>query len=48
MIGQACKICVNDNLELACAIVQNIASEKAVIEIDNYLKCVSSIAIYFK
>lgn len=48
MIDQASQICANDNLELACAILQNIASEKAVIEIDNYLKSVSTIVICFQ
>ncbi|XP_050542433.1 CCR4-NOT transcription complex subunit 1-like [Daktulosphaira vitifoliae] len=38
MIDQACTICANDNLELACAFVQKTATEKAVIEIDKYLK----------
>ncbi|XP_050527108.1 CCR4-NOT transcription complex subunit 1-like isoform X2 [Daktulosphaira vitifoliae] len=38
MIDQACTICVNDNLELACAFVQKTATEKAVVEIDKYLK----------
>lgn len=41
MIDQACNMCANDNLELACAFVQKTASEKAVIEIDKYLKTVS-------
>jgi hypothetical protein len=31
-------MCANDNLELACAFVQKTATEKAVIEIDKYLK----------
>lgn len=35
-------MCANDNLELACAFVQKTATEKAVIEIDKYLKNVSS------
>jgi len=43
MIDQACTMCANDNLELACAFVQKTATEKAVIEIDKYLKSVSSI-----
>ncbi|VVC27811.1 Hypothetical protein CINCED_3A013043 [Cinara cedri] len=38
MIDQACTMCANDNLELACAFVQKTATEKAVIEIDKYLK----------
>lgn len=46
MIDQACTMCANDNLELACAFVQKTATEKAVIEIDKYLKSVSF--IYFK
>lgn len=41
-------MCANDNLELACAFVQKTATEKAVIEIDKYLKTVSTIYIYFK
>lgn len=41
MIDQACTMCANDNLELACAFVQKTATEKAVIEIDKYLKSVS-------
>jgi len=36
-------MCANDNLELACAFVQKTATEKAVIEIDRYLKIVSNI-----
>jgi len=48
MIDQACAICANDNLELACAFVQKTATEKAVIEIDKYLKNVSTILIYLK
>jgi len=48
MIDQACTMCANDNLELACAFVQKTATEKAVIEIDKYLKTVSAIYIYFK
>jgi len=43
MIDQACTMCANDNLELACAFVQKTATEKAVIEIDKYLKIVSNI-----
>ncbi|XP_050435609.1 CCR4-NOT transcription complex subunit 1 isoform X4 [Adelges cooleyi] len=38
MIDYACNMCANDNLELACAFVQKTATEKAVIEIDKYLK----------
>lgn len=41
-------MCANDNLELACAFVQKTATEKAVIEIDKYLKTVSTIYIYLK
>lgn len=41
MIDQACTMCANDNLELACAFVQKTATEKAVIEIDKFLKSVS-------
>lgn len=48
MIDQACTMCANDNLELACAFVQKTATEKAVIEIDKYLKTVSTIYIYFQ
>lgn len=40
-------MCANDNLELACAFVQKTATEKAVIEIDKYLKTVSYIYLYF-
>jgi len=47
MIDQACTMCANDNLELACAFVQKTATEKAVIEIDKYLKTVSTIYINF-
>lgn len=52
MIDQACTMCANDNLELACAFVQKTATEKAVIEIDKYLKSVSNffllqIVLYF-
>lgn len=43
MIDQACTMCANDNLELACAFVQKTATEKAVIEVDKYLKSVRSI-----
>lgn len=46
MIDQACTMCANDNLELACAFVQKTATEKAVIEIDKYLKSVS--LVYLK
>jgi len=46
MIDQACTMCANDNLELACAFVQKTATEKAVIEIDKYLKTVSADYIY--
>jgi len=48
MIDQACTMCANDNLELACAFVQKTATEKAVIEIDKYLKTVSTIYINLK
>lgn len=48
MIDQACTMCANDNLELACAFVQKTATEKAVIEIDKYLKIVSNINYYLK
>lgn len=48
MIDQACTMCANDNLELACAFVQKTATEKAVIEIDKYLKTVSTIHIYYQ
>lgn len=41
-------MCANDNLELACAFVQKTATEKAVIEIDKYLKTVSTIYINLK
>lgn len=47
MIDQACTMCANDNLELACAFVQKTATEKAVIEIDKYLKSVSSLHFFF-
>lgn len=48
MIDQACTMCANDNLELACAFVQKTATEKAVIEIDKYLKIVSKFYYLFK
>jgi len=48
MIDQACTMCANDNLELACAFVQKTATEKAVIEIDKYLKIVSNFYYSFK
>ncbi|VVC34988.1 Hypothetical protein CINCED_3A007099 [Cinara cedri] len=38
MVDQACTMCANDNVELACAVVQKIATEKAIIEVDKYLK----------
>lgn len=41
MIDQACTMCANDNLELACAFVQKIATDKAIIEVDKLLKNVS-------
>lgn len=47
MIDQACTMCANDNLELACAFVQKTATEKAVIEIDKYLKSVSILYFYY-
>lgn len=47
MIDQACTMCANDNLELACAFVQKTATEKAVIEIDKYLKSVSDLYTIF-
>lgn len=47
MIDQACNMCANDNLELACAFVQKTASEKAVVEIDKYLKTVSLFLLSF-
>lgn len=43
MVDQACTMCANDNVELACAIVQKTATEKAIIEVDKYLKNVRSI-----
>jgi len=48
MIDQACTMCANDNLELACAFVQKTATEKAVIEIDKYLKSVSNNVLNIK
>lgn len=48
MIDQACTMCANDNLELACAFVQKTATEKAVIEIDKYLKSVSNLYYLLK
>lgn len=40
MIDQACSMCANDNVELACAFVQKTATEKAINEVDKYLKSV--------
>lgn len=47
MIDQACNMCANDNFELACAFVQKTAAEKAVIEIDKYLKPVSNLYTFY-
>lgn len=47
MIDQACTMCANDNLELACAFVQKTATEKAILEIDKYLKIVSKTFFFF-
>lgn len=47
MIDQACAMCANDNLELACAFIQKTAIEKAIIEIEKCLKNVSIFFTYF-
>jgi len=48
MIDQACTMCANDNLELACAFVQKTATEKAIVEVDKYLKSVSNLCFLLK